>query len=180
LPIEQKVIGDLQSSGDEKRDIDQARVGKHEPDKHRRDGGSDGSRHARDAGRGRSLFGMNDGHRVGLPRWNVHLANAEPLRACLGDDLPAAPLSNALNGPADLYLETHKNSQGRNFMFELIMGARLAKAGITPSFDKGPDLQFQFDGLRAAIQCKRPLTVEGLESTIGSAISQLKKDTADL
>jgi hypothetical protein len=36
------------------------------------------------------------------------------------------------------------------------------------------------DGLRAAIQCKRPLSVEGLESTIGSAISQLKKDNADL
>ena len=44
----------------------------------RRDGGADSSCHSRDAGRGRSLFGMNNCHRVGLPRRNVHLADAEP------------------------------------------------------------------------------------------------------
>jgi hypothetical protein len=104
----------------------------------------------------------------------------EPLRRCIGDDVLAGPIDKALGGPADLYLENQKNSQGRNFMFELIMGGRLAKAGITPAFDQGPDLQVHFMGLRVAMQCKRPFSRAGLEETIGKAISQLKIDHADL
>ena len=104
----------------------------------------------------------------------------EPLRSCIGDDVLASPIDKALGGPADLYLENQKNSQGRNFMFELVMGGRLAKAGITPSFDQGPDLQFHFNGMRVAMQCKRPFSRSGLEETISKAISQLKIDNADL
>jgi hypothetical protein len=103
-----------------------------------------------------------------------------PLRACLGDDLPAVPIDRALDGPSDLYLENQRNSQGRNFMFELIMGGRLARAGIVPAFDRGPDLQFDFRGLRVAMQCKRPFSRDGLKANIGKAISQLKADCADL
>src|SRR5258707_7562131 len=40
LAVEQKVVGNFQSSGDEERNIHQTRLGKHEPDKHRRDGGA--------------------------------------------------------------------------------------------------------------------------------------------
>lgn len=103
-----------------------------------------------------------------------------PLRATLGDDLPATLVKKALDGPADLFLETQRSSQGRNFMFELIMGGRLAKGGFVPAFDQGPDIQFQFRGMRVAMQCKRPFSMDGIEETIGKAISQLKEDDADL
>jgi hypothetical protein len=103
-----------------------------------------------------------------------------PLRARIGIEASTLPIARALDGPADLYLETQKSSQGRNFMFELIMGGRLAKAGFIPSFINGPDLDFNFRGLRVSVQCKRPFSRDGLEETIRKAISQLKKDNADL
>jgi len=104
----------------------------------------------------------------------------KPLRAALGDELPAAPVKKALDGPADVFLETQKSNSGRNFMFELIMGGRLAMGGFVPAFDKGPDIQFQYRGHRVAMQCKRPFSMEGVEETIGKAIDQLKEDSADL
>jgi hypothetical protein len=103
-----------------------------------------------------------------------------PLRARIGDELSLAPVTSALDGPADLYLETPKSNRGRNFMFELIMGGRLARAGFIPSFVNGPDLEFSLQGLRVSVQCKRPFSTDGLEETIRKAISQLKKDNADL
>src|SRR5262249_47965381 len=66
------------------------------------------------------------------------------LRNELGDDLAAAPIQQALSGPADLFLENANNSSGRNFMFELIMAGRLAGAGFRPAFDKGPDVETTF------------------------------------
>jgi hypothetical protein len=103
-----------------------------------------------------------------------------PLRQVLGDQVGAAPIKRALDGPADLFLETQRSSQGRNFMFELIMGGRLAKGGFVPAFDEGPDIQFQYRGLRVAMQCKRPYSMDGMEETIGKAIDQLKEDGAEL
>jgi hypothetical protein len=103
-----------------------------------------------------------------------------PLRARLGDESSLMPVTRALDGPTDLYLEAPKSSHGRNFMFELIMGGRLARAGLIPSFVNGPHLEFTFRELRVSVQCKRPFSMDGLEQTIRKAISQLKKDDADL
>jgi hypothetical protein len=108
------------------------------------------------------------------------VAAVDPLRANLGDDFPLSPVAKALEGPADLFLENQRNNQGRNFMFELVMGGRLAAAGLRPSFDRGPDLEVEFAGLRVAVQCKRPLSQSGLEANINKAISQLKTDNAEL
>lgn len=102
------------------------------------------------------------------------------LRDKLGDDFAAAPIENALNGPADLLLENPNNSDGRNFMFELIMAGRLAAAGFRPRFDKGPDVHVEFAGLELAIQCKRPFSLSALEKNIKRAIHQLKVGNADL
>ena len=102
------------------------------------------------------------------------------LRESLGDELAGLPIKNALNGPADLFLENDKNNEGRNFMFELILAGRLAGAGFRPSFDKGPDVHVKFADLQVAFQCKRPLSANRLEKNIGKAIDQLKKDNADL
>lgn len=103
-----------------------------------------------------------------------------PLRERLGDNLPAVPIHRALDGPTDLYLETQRGSQGRNFMFELIMGGRIAKAGFTPEFNQGPDVQFKYRGIRVGVQCKRPFSRHGLEESINKAISQLRANGADL
>jgi len=102
------------------------------------------------------------------------------LRNSLGDEAAAAPIEKALNGPADLFLENENNSEGRNFMFELIIGGRLAAAGFRPSFNKGTDVHVEFEGLQVSIQCKRPLSMSGLEKNIMKAIHQLKADKADL
>ncbi len=102
------------------------------------------------------------------------------LRRCLGDEPTAAPIERALHGPADLFLEDARNSGGRNFMFELIVGGRLAAAGLSPSFDQGPDVQFEFAGLQAAVQCKRPFSASGLEKNIKKAINQLEGTRAEL
>ncbi len=97
-----------------------------------------------------------------------------------GDHVPAAPVERALHGPADLFLETAQNSEGRNFGFELVIGGLLAPAGLVPAFDDGPDVSFKFAGLRVAAQCKRPLGRTGLEKNIGKAIAQLETDDADI
>lgn len=103
-----------------------------------------------------------------------------PLRLVLGDEMAGAPIQKALSGPSDLLLETPESSHGRNFMFELIMGGRLAKAGIIPGFDRGPDVSFELPGLRVAMQCKRPFSPEGVKEVIRKAISQLRTEDADL
>ena len=60
------------------------------------------------------------------------------------------------------------------------MGGRLAAAGFSPFFDKGPDLLFEFAGLKVAVQCKRPFSASGLERNIRKAISQLEEAKAEL
>ena len=102
------------------------------------------------------------------------------IRNCLGDEPAAAPIERALRGPADLFLEDAGNSVGRNFMFELLMAGRLAATGFIPSFDKGPDVQFEFAGLQVAIQCKRPFSTSGLEQNIRKALHQLEEAKTDL
>jgi hypothetical protein len=104
----------------------------------------------------------------------------DSLLTCLPKEILQKQLAKALKGPADLALESQRNSHGRNFMFELVIGGRLAAASLLPSFDRGPDLEFSFAGLRVAVQCKRPLSESGLGGTIKKAVSQLKKDKADL
>src|SRR5580658_2113170 len=50
---------------------------------------------------------------------------------------------------------------GRNFMFELITGGRLAGAGFPPSFDKGRTYKWNLR-LQVGLQCKRPFSTAGL------------------
>jgi len=102
------------------------------------------------------------------------------LRTSLGDFAARARIERALNGPADLALESANNNEGRNFMFELIMAGRFAAAGFLPSFDKGPDIHLTFAGLEVAVQCKRPFSEAKLEQNIRKAIRQLRDGKADL
>lgn len=98
---------------------------------------------------------------------------------CLLDNhvvIPDELLKRSLDGRADAAQETAKNNQGRNAMFELSIAAAVARQGLKPMFnlDK-PDLEFQFDGHRVLIECKRVLSENGIDEAMSAGIRQLRK-----
>jgi hypothetical protein len=98
---------------------------------------------------------------------------------CLLDkkvEIPDELLRRSLDGHADAAKETPKNNQGRNAMFELSMAAAIARQDLKPAFslDK-PDLEFQFEGRRVLMECKRVLSSKGIDDAISAGIRQLRK-----
>lgn len=98
---------------------------------------------------------------------------------CLLDnkvDIPDELLKRSLDGHADAALETAKSNQGRNAMFELSIAAAVARQGLKPVFnlDK-PDLEFQFEGRRVLMECKRVLSENGIDEAMSVGIRQLRK-----
>src|SRR5271155_2261567 len=61
-------------------------------------------------------------------------------------------------------------------MFELSIAAALARQGLKPVFnlDK-PDLEFQFEGHRVLMECKRVLSENGVNEAISVGIRQLRE-----
>jgi hypothetical protein len=92
-----------------------------------------------------------------------------------GCEIPATVLERALRGPADLYFEDESSSHGRNAMFEILVAAGVAQAGLTPQLGE-PDVRFDFEGRRIFIQCKRVLTEAGIGKRVIEAGKQLKRD----
>jgi hypothetical protein len=86
-------------------------------------------------------------------------------------------LTRAIGGPADAYAEMAKNSSNapRNFMFELVLAARMARAGLKPQVQE-PDVFVHMDEWRLLIQCKRPMSISGIQGNIVSAGRQLRRD----
>jgi hypothetical protein len=98
---------------------------------------------------------------------------------CLLDNrvnIPKELLKRSLDGRADAAQETAKNNQGRNAMFELSIAAAVARQGLKPVFnlDK-PDLEFQFQGRRVLVECKRVLSENGIDEAMSVGIRQLRK-----
>ncbi len=98
---------------------------------------------------------------------------------CLLDkevDIPDELLKRSLDGHADAAQETVKSNQGRNAMFELSIAAAVARQGLKPIFnlDK-PDLEFQFEGRRVLMECKRVLSENGINEAMSLGIRQLRK-----
>lgn len=90
--------------------------------------------------------------------------------------IPDALLKRVLDGPADASREDHKSNQGRNAMFELLMGAMLAKQNLKPMFGRdNPDVEFQFGGRRVLMECKRILSEKKILDKVSEAIHQLEK-----
>lgn len=90
--------------------------------------------------------------------------------------IPDALLKRVLDGPADASRENHRSNQGRNAMFELIMGAMLAKQDLLPTFGKvNPDVEFQFRERLVLMECKRVLSERTILANISEAIHQLEK-----
>lgn len=98
---------------------------------------------------------------------------------CLLDrqvEIPDELLKRALDGHADGAQETSRSNQGRNAMFELSIAAAVARQGLKPAFslDK-PDLQFQFEGRRVLMECKRVFSEGGIDEAMSVGIRQLRK-----
>jgi len=90
--------------------------------------------------------------------------------------IPDALLKRLLDGPADASRENHKSNQGRNAMFELLMGAMLAKQDLQPVFGKtNPDVEFQFRQRRVLMECKRVLSERKILDNIAEGVHQLEK-----
>jgi len=77
LFIKEEVVQNLEASGDEERDADEGRSGEEETGEERADRRASSARHSSNPAGGGALFGRNNGHGVGLPGRNIHLADAE-------------------------------------------------------------------------------------------------------
>ena len=92
--------------------------------------------------------------------------------------IPDSLLKKVLDGPPDSSREDHKSNQGRNAMFELLMGAMAAKQDLRPTFgQENPDVEFQFRGRRVLMECKRVFSEKKVLDKISEAIHQLEKCT---
>lgn len=91
-------------------------------------------------------------------------------------DVPDELLRRALEGTPDASREGPKNNQGRNAMFELSMGAMLARVNLKPKLSTdNPDVEFKFEDRRVLVECKRVLSAERTLDAISGAIHQLRK-----
>ncbi len=91
-------------------------------------------------------------------------------------DIPDELLKRALDGPPDALRESPKNNQGRNAMFELSIGAMLARENLNPKFSLGnPDVEFRFEDRCLLVECKRVLSQDRTLPVISEGIRQLRK-----
>jgi hypothetical protein len=91
-------------------------------------------------------------------------------------DIPDELLRRALEGTTDASRESPKNNQGRNAMFELSIGAMLARVGLKPQLGTdNPDVEFRFEDRRVLVECKRVLSAERTLDAISEGIRQLRK-----
>jgi len=91
-------------------------------------------------------------------------------------DIPDELLRRALDGSPDAALESAKNNQGRNAMFELSIGAMIARQHFQPTLSTGnPDVEFQFENRRVLMECKRALSEAGVLQVLEDGIHQLRK-----
>jgi hypothetical protein len=90
--------------------------------------------------------------------------------------IPDELLRKVLDGPRDAAQEDNKSNQGRNAMFELLMGAMAARADLRPILGQAnPDVEFQFQGRRVFMECKRVMSKRAIVDRISEAIRQLAK-----
>ena len=91
-------------------------------------------------------------------------------------EIPDELLRRALDGTPDASRESPKNNQGRNAMFELSIGAMLARQNFKPQLStSNPDVEFRFEDRRILVECKRVLSDGRTLSVISDGIRQLRK-----
>jgi len=97
----------------------------------------------------------------------------EGLRTLKSHEIPKGKLRDSLQGPLLPKDEVpgRENVNSRNIFFELELAARFMKSGIRViGFD---DIEFDFEGYRFCVQCKRLLSKDNIAHNIHEAYDQL-------
>lgn len=98
---------------------------------------------------------------------NIYLAFENEDREILG-----LKLSRALQGPFRPIDENQGNSDGRNIMFELALGAELKLQGADVTLGE-PDLTLRLGNISFLVECKRPAADHSIRANIRGAAGQL-------
>jgi len=88
-------------------------------------------------------------------------------------------LMHALRGPYLPVEEDDGSNEGRNFMFELAMAAKLWRAGLAPSLGEHPEIQCLVGDTPLYMQCKRVFVEHRVARCLERARGQLKSDLAN-
>jgi hypothetical protein len=85
-------------------------------------------------------------------------------------------LLDVLQGPALPTAEGKNTNLGRNVLFELNLASKLWRAGFSPILGEHPDVLCRVDGRDIYIECKRPLSENGIGVAYRRALYQLATD----
>jgi hypothetical protein len=106
----------------------------------------------------------------------VEIVEAIPILREKGINIPVELLKRALSGPVDTFKEDENSNQGRNAMFELSVGAMVARQEMHPILNvDNPDIAFEFNHRRIKVECKRVISENKVLERIEQGIKQLRK-----
>jgi hypothetical protein len=83
-------------------------------------------------------------------------------------------LLKALKGPLHPIDESGSTNEGRNTLFELLLGAQFRRAGASITIGEEADLRIDYGGARLYIECKRPLYEHNIPINVARARHQLQ------
>lgn len=87
-------------------------------------------------------------------------------------------LAKSLKGPhQNKYEGKGADAAGRNFMFELVLAAKLAQLGFEVCFDGDADVIFKMDEITIHVECKNALG-ENMEKLLKKAFKQIRQRCA--
>jgi hypothetical protein len=88
-------------------------------------------------------------------------------------------LEKVLSGQRELAKESLAKAEARNVLFELVMAARIERAGFVVDLDRIEDVFFDLFGRPCFVECKRVQSVNKLETRIEEAAKQIGKRCDD-
>lgn len=90
--------------------------------------------------------------------------------------LLARKLKLVLKGPSTSGDEDSGSNLARNIAFELALVATLRHTGAFRGLSENPDIVCEAEGMRALVQCKKPLEEKNIVRDIERAAEQLRRD----
>ena len=88
-------------------------------------------------------------------------------------------IEKMLSGQRELARETLAKGGARNVLFELVMAARIDRAGFAVDLDRSEDVSFRMFGRPCFVECKRILSANKLRTRIEEAAKQIGKRCID-
>ena len=89
-------------------------------------------------------------------------------------------LRDILSGPPLLRDEDPNTNQSRNILFELLLAARLRRAGLNPKIGERPDVTCILGGEAVGFECKRLFSEGQLLGRVAQAASMLRQIAAEV